>query len=515
MRRRVRLFRYFRWPKVLVGPHAPSRTDREHGRDHDKYVAPFHDISIRRLNQKRYDIILPKNGNHNRGTMAIQQGTIGLWSCVTFAVGSMVGAGVFVLSGVAIHDAGPAALISFGLAGLAVLSSAFSFMVIASLARSDELGYAPVGRLLGHNFWSFLTAWSFYISSVVCTAFVLNAFGVYLHDFFVSGVPALTLAIVAAVVMTLINLGPASRISRIEGILVVIKGSILLLLVGFGLAHLAPQDFQPFVPHGTGSILTTSGLLFIAYLGFSVITNIAGDVKDPKRTVPRAIFLSILIVILLYIGVVLALLSTPLTGYDEASIGHVAAALMGPVGSVLIPLAALISTLSAANSNILGSSEIMVRLAARRDVPTAFGRLWRGHPILSVLFGAFVYLILLVSGQTQTIIALANVAAISAIALINMAAIRALFSKKQGVMRLPGGPLLPVIGLAGCIGQLFLIGAWPVASGLALVAAGGLVYLGRKRFHHPVHHKHLVKGLEADGGPIVRTLRHLERTPSK
>lgn len=79
--------------------------------------------------------------------MSKQHGTIGFWACVTFAVGSMVGAGVFVLSGVAIQVAGPAALISFAVAGLAVLCSASSFMAIASAAQPNEHGYTPVGRV--------------------------------------------------------------------------------------------------------------------------------------------------------------------------------------------------------------------------------------------------------------------------------------------------------------------------------------------------------------------------------
>lgn len=439
--------------------------------------------------------------------MATKQDTIGLWSCITFAVGSMVGAGVFVLSGVAIRDAGPGALLSFAMAGLAILCSAFSFMLIASLARPGELGYAPVGEALRHRFWGFLTAWSFYISSIACTAFVLHAFGTYLHDFFIPIIPVSLLAILAAIVMTFVNLSPTSRISRIEGLLVLTKVGILLLLVGFGLAHLSPQDFQPFLPHGQSSILATSGLLFIAYLGFSVITNIAGDVKNPRQTVPRAIFFSIIVVIVVYMGVVLALLASPLSSYDEASIGHAAAALMGPIGGILIPLAALVSTLSAANSNILGSSEIMIRLAVRRDVPTAIGRLWRGHPVVSVLFGAATYIFLLAANQAETTIVLANVAAISAIILVNVAAIHVILQRKPGSMRIFGGPVLPLIGLTGCISQLFILDLGSVIVGLLCVAAGGLVYLARKRFHHTTNHQQLVQDIKAQSSPLRRMLR--------
>lgn len=410
------------------------------------------------------------------------------------------------LSGVAIKNAGPAALVSFLLAGAVVLCSAFSFMVIASLARTGELGYAPVGRILGHRFWGFLTAWAFYLAAIVGMAFVLNGFGVYAQEFFIKEVPALAWAVIATVGLTLLNLGPASRIGKVESLLVLVKIGILLLLIGFGLVHLTGSDLQPFVPHGTGSVFAVSGMLFIAYLGFSVITNIAGDVENPRRTVPKAILLSILIVIALYAGVVLALISTPLASYNEGSIGRVAIDLMGPIGGMLIPIAALISTLSAANSNILGSSEIAVRLAARGDIPTFIGRMKHGHPTVSVLFGAALCLLLLASRQTATIIALANVAAISAIILINLAAVRTVLAKDPQAMRLPGGILLPVIGLLGCIGELAVLGGLPVAWGLALVCLGSVVYLGHKRFHHFIHHQQLIAELETRGGPIMRLL---------
>lgn len=444
--------------------------------------------------------------------MAATKKTIGLWSCVAFAVGSMVGAGVFVLSGVAIEKAGPAAIIAFILAGIAVLCSAFSFVVIASQAKAGELGYAPVGRILGHRFWSFLTAWSFYLAAIIGMAFVLHGFGVYMQEFFVHGVPAVTWAIIATVGLALINLGPASRIGKIESLLVTIKVGILLLLIGFGLNHISNTDMHPFVPHGTDSIFATSGMLFIAYLGFSVVTNIAGDVINPRRTVPKAILLSILIVAGLYVGVVLALISIPLSSYNEGSIGHAAIALMGPVGGMLIPIAALISTLSAANSNILGSSEIMVRLAAQRDIPTFIGRMRNGHPTISVLFGATLCLVLVANHHITDIIALANVTAIVAIVLINCAAIRVILAKNKPTPKLFGGPLLPILGLLSCFAELTLLGLMPVILGVCFVGLGGVIYLSRKRLHHRVHHTELVAELAAHGGPIMRMLSKRNRS---
>ncbi|MFI6070746.1 hypothetical protein ACIA5C_04040 [Actinoplanes sp. NPDC051343] len=210
----------------------------------------------------------------------------------------------------------------------------------------------------------------------------------------------------------------------------------------------------------------------------------------------------------------------------------------------------MISTLSAANANTLGSSEIMVRLAADRQVPTAAGRLWHGHPAASVLGGAVISVILLLTGDIQTIVALGNVAAIAAMILVNAAAIRAqrrrpvapadartadLRGPAAGVgsaradagtawlrgpavgagsapgdratagIRLPGGPLLPALGLIAAGAQLFFIAWWETLVGLVLVIAGLGLHALRGR-HLPDPHAVIVDHLSRNAGPAGRAL---------
>jgi amino acid transporter len=430
---------------------------------------------------------------------------IGLLEAVAFAVGTMVGAGVFVLSGVAVSKAGPAALASFVLAGVLVLFSALSFAVVASRARAGESGYAFVGRALS-PMWRFLASWAFYLGGVIGVAFVLSAFGTYLHDFFVGGISPVVLAVLAALLVTALNLGPADLIGRAEMALVGLKVGILVLFVGFGLAHLRGDQYTPFAPHGASSVATTSGLLFVAYLGFNVVCNMAPEVRDAPRTIPRAIVISMAVVAVVYVGVVAALLAAHLSSYADSSVGTAAARLMGDWGRVLIPLAAIVSTLSAANANVLGSSEIMVRLASKRDVPTVLGRMWHGHPTVSVLGGGALSVVLLLVGSTESVIALANVAAIAAMAVINIAAVMATRRPGDGGIRLPLGWLIPVLGCATALAQLFFIPLTQVLLGAALLVAGLGVYLVRHRYHHPGHHDVLERQVARGDTPGARAV---------
>jgi amino acid transporter len=433
------------------------------------------------------------------------RGEVGLVACVAFAVGTMVGAGVFVLSGLAVGRAGPSAIVAFGLAGLLVLLSALSFAVVASLAPAGGSGYAYVSVALG-RYLGFVTAWSFWLAGVIGVAFVLSGFGTYLHQFLWPAAPARLSAVVAVVGLALLNLGPASAVGRAETVLVAVKVAILLLLIGVALAHLGRARFTPFAPHGEGQVLTTSGLLFIAYLGFNVVTNMAGDVRDARRTVPLAILWSMLLVALLYAGVVVALLAGQIQSYSEVSVGTAARHLLGAWGGLLIVVGALVSTLSSANANMLGASELMVRLAAQRQVPTLAGRLWHGHPLASVLLGAAAAAVLVLVGHLGAIVALANVAAIVAMVLVNVAAVRATRDPANRGIRLPLGPALPLLGLVSALAQLGFIGWRHTLVGLALVVAGTGVY-GLRRHHQPRHHRVIVEHLARGDTPAGRALR--------
>lgn len=431
---------------------------------------------------------------------------IHLLTATAFAVGAMIGGGVFVLTGSALQQAGPAALLAFLIAGITVLLSALSFAVIASQAEPKKSGYIYAGKMLGSPAWSFLISWCFYLSGIIAAAFVLNALGVYVQSFIVHNSSSVIWAIIGAAVLTLVNLGPASKIGKIETFLVGGKLLVLLLLIGFGLAHLQTADLHPFYPHGSSHIFTTSAFLFIAFLGFNVITNISGDVESPRRTVPRAILLSMFIVTLIYLGVVLALLAAHISTYSEASVGVAAQHLIGPVGGVLIVVGAIVSTLSSANANILGSSEIIVRLAADKSVPTILARMRNGHPYMSVLFGAALYTTLILTGSTNVIIDLANVTAIVALIIVNVAAARALTLHTYDGLRLPFGWLLPTLGGLGALLQFAFMPIPSLLIGLGLSIAGVVLYILRQRYHLPHLHKEIMHVVESVEGPLSRSL---------
>ena len=422
--------------------------------------------------------------------------SIGLIPCLAFAVGTMIGGGVFSLSGVAVDQAGPSALLAYLLAGGVMLLSALSFVVIASRAKPGESGYAPLTQLLGQA-WHFMTAWGFYLNAVTAIAFVLVSFGSYLTQYFAKGLKPVQAALLGLAALALLNLGPADAVGRAETFLVGIKIAILLVLVAFGIGNIKQATFLPFLPNGPSSLVATTALLFTAYTGFNTVTNMAGEVRDAQRTVPRAIILSVLISAAIYMGVIVALLASGQHNLGGAGLAKAAQALMGDWGAYLVAFAACVSTLSGANANLLGSSELTIRLTAHNDVPPVLGRTTgKGNPFVSVIFGSAAAAVLIAVGGLDSIVSLSNVSAIFAMLVVDVGAFKvARAGWTSPGFRLPWGGTIPVLGFLAAAAQLPALGWKSLAVTSALMGAGYLVFSQRHR--------------TALGGGVVERVRQL------
>ena len=446
----------------------------------------------------------PQEGKHQ----------IGLVSCVAFCVGTMIGGGVFTLSGLAVDRSGPAAILAYLVAGAVMLLSALSFIVVSSRSRPGDSGYAPLGEILSPG-WRFVAMWGFYLNAVICIAFVLLSFGSYLNEYFVASLGRTAAALIAVAAIALLNLGPADLVGKAETGLVGLKVAILLVFAGYGLAFIGAVQWAPFFTGGRGSVLGTTALLFTAYTGFNVVTNIAGSVRDPDRTVPRAIVVSILITAAIYVGVIVALLASGQSDFGEAGLGKAADALMGSWGGPLIAFAACVSTLSGANANLLGSSELMIRLAGQGDVPPVAGRMSkRGHPVFSVFLAAIIAALLIIfSREGDLIIALSNVTAIIAMLVVNVGAFRLAWQGWPGEgVKLPGGVTIPLIGFAAAAAQLPSLGLEAVLIGTCMTLAGYLIFALRHKTWlagEVSEQKRRIRELET---PLARALRRVKRT---
>jgi APA family basic amino acid/polyamine antiporter len=195
-------------------------------------------------------------------------------------------------------------------------------------------------------------------------------------------------------------------------------------------------------------------------------------------------------------------------------VGEAAEALMGSWGGYLIAFAACLSTLSGANANVLGASEIVLRLVKQGDVPPAAGRVSKaGIPVPSVLFIGALTVVLVLVANVDNIVVYANVGALVAMVVVNACAIKLARQGWPGTgMRLPGGPVLPAIAIVACLAQFPSLGWGPVAVGLALTLGGLPLYWKRHEVRFAASTLVLVtRALRAIDTPLARAMRGFER----
>jgi amino acid transporter len=297
-------------------------------------------------------------------------------------VGAMVGAGIFALLGEAGAVAGAATWLSFLLAGL--VATLLGYTVVKLGVRYPSRGGFVTyfteafgnGRLVG------ITSWLLYFVILIVTAMVAVSFGAYGSSLFFGDDAASywdnILASVALVGMAVVNLLGAGFVARSQTLIVWI---LLAVFAVFSVATLAQMDpsLLSFSNYPSVSkIIASVALTFFAYLGFSVIAFAAGDLPNPKRSLPRAMSLALLVTTLLYLAVSLGVFGTltvdEVIEHGDTALAEAARPALGDAGFTIMAIAALLATASSINSNIFAAGGLTQTLAQLTQFPPIFGQ---------------------------------------------------------------------------------------------------------------------------------------------
>jgi amino acid transporter len=178
--------------------------------------------------------------------------------------------------------------------------------------------------------------------------------------------------------LTLVNAFGAKLMGRGETLIVAVKVAILVLFAAAGLWFIKPGNLSPALWPETQSILFGAGVLFIGYEGFGLVTNAAGDMKNPKRMLPRALYISVLLVIAIYLAVSVTvtgnLSNAQIEQARDYALAEAAKPFLGEFGFRLIAVAALFSTASAINATLFGSANVCYMIARDGELPTGLSR---------------------------------------------------------------------------------------------------------------------------------------------
>jgi amino acid transporter len=317
-------------------------------------------------------------------------------------VGAMVGAGIFALLGEAGAVAGSAVWLSFLLAG--IVSLLLGYTVVKLGVRFPSSGGLIAyliegfgnGRLVGIASWL-----GYFAAIVIVCAMVAVAFGSYATSLFVGDDAAgfwdnvFTSAVVIA--LAGLNLVGSRVVDRAQTVIVVLLLAVFAIFVAVTIVDI---DFDLLAFSGYPSfseIVASVALTFFAYLGFSVITFAAGDLRDPARELPRAMYLALGITTVLYVLISLGVFGTltveEVVGYGETAIAEAARPALGDAGFTMMAIAALLATSSSVNATLYASGGLTRMLAGVGQFPTFLGQTSPLGPNAGMLITAAIVLV--------------------------------------------------------------------------------------------------------------------------
>ncbi len=403
-----------------------------------------------------------------------------VFSVTMIGVGAMIGAGIFVLTGIAAGVAGPALILVFLLNGVVTLFTAMAYAELGSCFHDAGGGYLWIKEGLPQPN-GFLSGWmSWFAHAVACSLYALG-FGAYfghvLREGFGFQLAALplpldkVLAVAACVIFAYINYRGASETGKMGNIVTLAKVFVIGLFIAFGLAAMSSRpgwqaDFKPFLPGGMSAVFMAMGITFIAFQGYEVIAQCSEEIVNPRRNIPRAVFLALLIVIPIYVLVAITALGAVsgkgmptwqyLGAQKELAMVEAARQFL-PGGAVIFLVGGLLSTLSALNATIYSSSRVAFAMGRDANLPDFFARVHakKRTPHLSILSSAFIVVAMALLLPIEDVASAADLMFLFLFMQVNVVVIR-LRKKRRDLDRGFRIPFMPVIPLLGILTQVFI-----------------------------------------------------------
>ena len=384
---------------------------------------------------------------------------LSLTDAVFIGLAAMLGAGVFVVFGPAADLAGSLLPLAILLAGLVAYLNAASIAQLAKVVTRSGGAYAYGRHYLG-NAWGFLAGASFLVGKIGSSAAIALAFAFYLTP----ESPVLTAAL-AVVVIAGINIAGINRTAFGSKVLALITVIFLLVLILAGLFS-APAA----TPLPTGDpigVLGAASLLFFAFAGYARVATLGGEVRDSDRSVPRAIAISLGIVLTIYLllGVLLSLkLGGGLLGSQTPLADLATHALVGVSPISISPFAA-VAALGSLLALLAGMSRTAAEMAIDGELPKAFAlRLRNGAPVVAEIAISALVILLVLSGSLLLTVGLSSFAVLSYYAIANLAAYR----QPQEETSRP--KWLNIAGLILCVGLALSVPPAGLLLGFAILA---------------------------------------------
>jgi amino acid transporter/mannitol/fructose-specific phosphotransferase system IIA component (Ntr-type) len=389
---------------------------------------------------------------------------LGLLDIFCIASGAMISSGLFILPGLAFAKAGPAVLISYGIASLFVIPAMLSKAELATAMPKAGGTYFFIDRSMGPMMGT-IGGFAAWFSLAFKSAFALVGIGVFII-LLNPGFNVIQMKLVSVffcILFAVINIIGVRHTGRAQIALIVGLLSLLVFYIIMGFFFIQPNHFSNFAPFGYESIFTTAGLIFVSFGGLTKVCSVAEECKNPGRNIPLGMFLTWGIISLIYILVIFVTIgvsdpSQLTTSLTPISLGADNIPFLGGIGGAVMAIAAILAFITTANAGLLAASRDPMAMGKDQLLPHSFAKVSkRGTPIFSILFTSTFMIFVILFLDLENLVKTASLLKILLFLFVILSLIVMRESKIRNYQPKYRSPFYPWIQIVGIVGLIFLI----------------------------------------------------------
>jgi basic amino acid/polyamine antiporter, APA family len=448
--------------------------------------------------------------------------SIGTFQLAMFGVGATIGTGIFFVLSSAVPEAGPAVILSFLMAGIAAGLAAICYAEMASSVpvsgSTYSYAYATLGEIVamgvaacllleyGVSTAAVAVGWSGYLNEAI-----RNITGLGLPHAILAapwdsdpGVVNLPAVVLVGLCMLLLIRG-ASESAQLNAIMVVIKLVVLAMFIVIALTAFDADNFAGFAPFGVAGVATAAGTIFFSFIGLDAVSTAGDEVKDPQKTMPRALLAALFIVITFYVLVAVAAVGTQpwqeFEGQSEAGLARILENVTGtPIWGTILALGAVISIFSVTLVTLYGQTRILFAMGRDGMLPHLFARVSprTQTPVNNTIIVAIVVAILAAIVPLDYLIDVVSIGTLTAFIVVSLGVIILRYREPDlpRGFKVPGFPVTPILSILACAYILASLHwyTWVIFTGWVAVFLVFYMLYGRK---------HSVLGQERGEEPVV------------
>lgn len=419
---------------------------------------------------------------------------VSLFALTVYGVGNVLGAGIYALIGEVLGETGNLSWLAFILASITGALTGLSYAELSAMFPKSAAEFVYTEEAFKIRILSFILGWIIIFSGILSASTVALAFGGYLSDLI--SIPSIFFNIIFAIILVLIlsiinfiGIKTSTR-TNILFTLIEASGLIIIIIISF----FGKQEPNYFIlPSGSSFavIFSAVALIFFAYIGFEDIANIAEEVKEPHKNLPKAIIYSIIITTILYFFTAIAVVSILPYGDiadSDAPLNEVAAEVLGPGGGIAMSFIALFATANTVLIMLIVTSRMMYGMARDKALPKGLSRISPKYrtPIISVLLTMGFTIIPILFGDISLVAHATVIGVLINFILVNVSLL-ALRKKKPDIERpfklkpsIKGFPVIALLGSIICIALLFTFNWYIILIQIIIILFGIVVFYAMK-----------------------------------